>query len=340
MQERISQLGELLDLSNEIVIVTHANPDGDAMGSTLAFMQYLRAKGKRAYVITPTPYAPFLKWLPANKDVIVYSYQQELAKKKLAICDLVCCLDFNALHRINELGDIIEKLDVKKAVIDHHLFPEEFPDVLVSDVKASSTCELIYEIIVQLDGSEAINEDIATCIYTGILTDTGAFQFSCTSPRVHEIAADLLRKGVKPDLVQNLIYNSYNENRLRLIGHCLNNRLTIYPELHAAMIYISKEDWDKFEIKGGDTEGIVNYPLKLQNIYFSTFIIERPDIIKMSFRSKGDFNVNEFARENFEGGGHANASGGKSTENLDDTIKSFVKAIENYKEKLNAVNLS
>ncbi|MEX0811292.1 MAG: DHH family phosphoesterase [Chitinophagales bacterium] len=339
MRQDIKALGSLLLLSREIVIVTHANPDGDAMGSTLALMRYLRNQGKRAYVITPTPYASFLKWLPGDKDVIVYSYQQELAKKKIEICDLVCCLDFNALHRINELGELIEKRDVKKAVIDHHLFPGKFQDVLVSNTKASSTCELIYEVIEQLTGSDAIDEEIANCIYTGILTDTGGFQFSCTTPRVHQIVADLLQKGVKPDIVQNRVFNSFNENRLKLLGHCLSNRMTVYPEYHAAMIYLTKEDWEKFNVKGGDTEGIVNYPLKMQDVYFSCFIIERPDLIKMSFRSKGDFDVNSFAGTNFEGGGHANAAGGKSQDNLEKTIERFEKALPAYKEKLNTVNL-
>ena len=339
MRQEIKALGSLLLLSKEIVIVTHANPDGDAMGSTLALMQYLRNNGKRAYVITPTPYAAFLKWLPCNKDVIVYSYQQELAKKKLEGCDLVCCLDFNALHRINELGDIIDKMEVKKAVVDHHLFPGDFQDVLVSNTNASSTCELIYEIIVQISGEDAIDEDIAKCLYTGILTDTGGFQFSATSPRVHQIAAHLLEKGVKPDVVQNRVFNSFNENRLKLLGHCLSNCMTIYPNLHAAMIYLSKEDWEKFGVKGGDTEGIVNYPLKLHNVYFTCFIIERPDLVKMSFRSKGDFNVNEFARANFEGGGHANAAGGKSDLSLKETIEKFESVIPSYQEKLQSVSL-
>lgn len=339
MRQEIKKLGSLLLLSREIVIVTHANPDGDAMGSTLAFMRYLRNQGKRAYVITPTPYASFLKWLPGDKDVIVYSYQQDLAKKKLESCDLVCCLDFNALHRINELGEIIEKLDVKKVVIDHHLLPGKFQDVLISNIKASSTCELIFEIISQLSGEDAVDEDIANCIYTGILTDTGGFQFSCTTPRVHEIAGVLLQKGVQPDLVQNYVFNSFNENRLRLLGHCLSNSMKVYPEYHAALIYLSKENWDSFNVKGGDTEGIVNYPLKMQNVHFSCFIIERPDFIKISFRSKGDFDVNSFARKHFEGGGHANAAGGKSEDDLQKTISRFEEVLPQYKEMLQSVKI-
>lgn len=339
MRQAIKTLGGLLLQSKNIVIVTHANPDGDAMGSTLGFMHYLRAKGNRACVITPTPYASFLKWLPGDKDVIVYTYQQELANKMLDQADLVCCLDFNALHRINELGEKIEKLNVKKAVIDHHLFPKDFQDVLISNTKASSTCELIYEIISLIDGEKAITEDIAHCLYTGILTDTGGFQFSCTSPRVHEIAGKLLELGVEPDKVQNRVFNSFNENRLRLLGHCLSNRLKIYPEYHTAMIYLTQEDWDNFKVKGGDTEGIVNYPLKMSDIYFSAFIIERPDLIKMSFRSKGDYNVNHFAGKFFQGGGHANAAGGKSMEDLDKTIQKFESVLPECKEDLLAVKI-
>lgn len=334
MISNIESLKDFLSTPRKIIITTHQNPDGDAMGSSLGLYLYLRKKGHDVAVIAPTGYAEFLFWLPGNSQVWIHTKNPERSEKAIAECDLVCCLDFNATKRAGGLEGALNAFEGRKVMVDHHLFPDDYADHLMSDTTKSSTAELIYDLICDLGDKELVDADIATCLYVGILTDTGSFQFPITSARVHEITADLIRKGANNSAIYQRIFNSYTENRLRLLGYCIEN-MKIYPELNTAMISLSTDELQRFQVKTGDTEGIVNYPLKIQGINFSAFITDRNDIRKMSFRSVGSFDVNVFARNHFNGGGHANAAGGASSDTLANVIKAFEEALPNYKDQLN-----
>lgn len=335
MNETIEKVKELLGSKRKIVITTHANPDGDAMGSSLGLANYLNQKGHFAAVIAPTNYASFMNWLPGNEEVLIYPKSEAASQKLMEAADIIFCLDFNSLDRIGEMKVFVEKSKAVKIVIDHHPLPGDFPDFLFSDVTTSSTCELVYNFIESLGDISFINKEIAECLYTGILTDTGGFQFPVTTPRVHRITADLIEKGIDNSGIYHRMFNSFSESRLRLFGFSITEKLKVYPELKAAMISLNKEELQRFNIRTGDTEGLVNYPLKITGVNFASLIIDRTERIKMSFRSTGSFDVNNFARKHFDGGGHKNAAGGQSTEPLEAVIAKFEKVLPDYKGVLN-----
>lgn len=335
MIENFDQLKELLSSPKQIAITTHQNPDGDAMGSSLALMLYLRKKGHQVYFISPTTFADFYKWMPGCEETIIYPYNNGKAKEVIDKADVFFCLDFNAQKRVGpDMAPVLEASTAVKVVIDHHLYPDDFPNYLYSRITASSTAEMVYDFI-ELMGDEALlDKEIGTNIYTGILTDTGAFQFPSTSAHVHRIAAALIDLGVENSYVYQQVFNSYTEMRLRLLGYCIDN-MKVYPELHTALITLNRDELQRFQVKSGDTEGIVNYPLKIQGINFSAFITDRTEQIKMSFRSVGSFDVNAFARNHFNGGGHMNAAGGSSKDTLQNVIKLFEENLPKYKDNLN-----
>lgn len=334
MIKDFESLRALLSQPKKIAITTHQNPDGDAMGSSLGLMHYLKKQGHDVKVVAPTPYADFLKWLPGNNEVIVYPFAIADAQKAIEEAEVFFCLDFNATNRIGDVTPLLEESKAVKVVIDHHLFPQDFPDYLYSDTSASSTCEMVYNFIEMLGGLDDMDKAIGSCLYTGILTDTGGFQFPATSARVHRIAAHFIDLGIENSWIYHTVFNSYSEMRLRLLGHCIE-KMKSYPEYKAALIALDRDELQRFQIKTGDTEGIVNYPLKVQGINFSAFIVDRTEKIKLSFRSVGTFDVNVFARKYFNGGGHANAAGGASTDTLYETIKRFENALPEFKEQLN-----
>ncbi len=331
--ENINELKSLLSIPKDIVITTHRNPDGDAIGSSLGLRHYLEQLGHTVKVAVPSEFPHFLNWMPGTKDILVYDTGQEEVKKVLEKPDMVFCLDFNSLERIDKMGELIAQLKTKIVLIDHHLYPEPFYDFEMHDVIASSTSELVYDFINLLGDKRLINLDVADCLFTGILTDTGSFKYA-TSPKLFRLVADLLELGVDDNRIQNLVFNSLEEKHLRLLGHVLDNRMEVLDEYRTAIITLTKQDYEKYKISRGDTEGLVNYLLQMSNVALAIFIHEQPTITKISLRSKGNFSVQEIAKKHFRGGGHKNASGGYSYIGLRPTVKKFKSILPEYKDLL------
>lgn len=339
--QELGELKELLSTPSKIIITTHHKPDADALGSSLAMWGYLKKKGHQVHVITPTDYPNFLKWMNGEKEVIIFEEgNQELSEKLVREADIIFCLDFSTLSRINDLGEIIRNVPAKKVLVDHHLEPENFADIAFSDISAAATCVLIYKIIVGLGDKDYLDTCLGECIYAGIMTDTGSFRHPSTNKEVHLIIAELINLAVDISTIHRLIYDNNSELRLRFLGHALLNKLCIIPEARTSYISISAEELEQFDSQTGDTEGLVNFALSVENVVCAAVIIERPDSIKISFRSKGDFSINEFARKHFEGGGHKNAAGGKSELSLDDTVNKFKECIKLYQKELNQIKLT
>ena len=334
-KEEVKKVLDLLQPQKKIVITTHANPDGDAMGSSLALFHYLKLKGFDPTVIVPTPYPDFLAWLPGNENVLIHQKKQEQCNKIIAESSVIFCLDFNALPRTGDMEKPLHDSQAVKIVIDHHIAPDSFPNFLFSDTTVSSTAELIFQFIKTAGDQNLINKDIATCIFLGVLTDTGGFQFSTTTSNVHRLAADLIDKGAENSDAYDKVFNTFSESRLRLFGYSITEKMKVFKELKTAYISLNREELQRFNIKTGDTEGLVNYPLKMQDINFAALIIDRTEKIKISFRSKGSFDVNALSRAHFNGGGHKNAAGGQSKETLEEVIKKFEEVIPKYKDQLN-----
>jgi bifunctional oligoribonuclease and PAP phosphatase NrnA len=337
--QAIEQFYPMLNQPFKAVITAHQKPDGDAMGSTLSLYHFLKQLGHEVTVISPTNWAPFLDWMPGVDQVIDFEANKKEASQIVADADYVFCLDFNILHRTKHLEPIIRDSKALKILIDHHQQPDT-PSFAygISDVKMSSTCEMVYDFIVQSGHSNLINLDIAACLYTGLMTDTGSFRFPSTTASVHKIVAHLKELGLQHAKIHENIYDNSTEGRLKFMGNAFLNRMTVLPEYKTAVMAIPKSDIYKFELKTGDTEGLVNYLLSIEGIKFAAILIDREEERKWSFRSKGNFDVNIFARTHFEGGGHANAAGGRSSKSLDETLNDFKTIIENYKSQLTQLN--
>ena len=333
--QAIEHFYPILNQPFKAVITAHQKPDGDAMGSTLGLYHFLKQLGHEVTVISPTNWAQFLDWMPGVEQVIDFEANKNEASEIVAAADYVFCLDFNILHRTKHLEPIIRDSKALKILIDHHQQPDT-PSFAygISDVKMSSTCEMIYDFIVQSGHSNLINIDIATCLYTGLMTDTGSFRFPSTTASVHKIVAHLKELGLQHAKIHENIYDNSTEGRLKFMGNAFLNRMTVLPEFKTAVMAIPKSDIYKFELKTGDTEGLVNYLLSIEGIKFAAILIDREEERKWSFRSKGNFDVNIFARTHFEGGGHANAAGGRSSKSVDETLNDFKTIIENYKSQL------
>lgn len=317
-----------------IIITTHHKPDADALGSSLGLYHILCGLGLTPEVISPTDYGNFLKWLPGEKQVINFEEYTSDCIQKIEQADLIFCLDFNALKRINKMGDYVAASKAKKVLIDHHLEPEGFEDFRLWSTKASSTSELIYWFVELLGYEHLVNADIASCLYAGIMTDTASFKHNSTTPTTHRVVANLLEHAIRPSIIHEEIYDNYSENRTRFIGYCLDKKLQLFPEFATAIITVSEEELKLYGIITGDTEGLVNYGLTIGGVVFSILIVDRSIIRKMSFRSKGNFPANEFARTYFNGGGHFNAAGGESNDSLQETEARCIRALSDYKEKL------
>ncbi len=330
----IEDIKPLLETPKKVVITMHQKPDADAMGSSLAMYHYLRQKGHEITVISPTNFPDFLKWMPGADLVVDFESSQDKAMSALEAVDLLFCLDFNALYRTKALAPYLEQLKSIRILIDHHLEPQPGFDYGVSDTAASSTAQLVYETLYKLGEEQYITDEIAQCIYAGAMTDTGSFRFASTSARVHRMVADLLDRGLKHELIHQAIYDNFLENRLRFIGHSLLHRMEVFYEYNTAMMAIPYADLKRFDLQTGDTEGLVNFLLSIQGIKMAALIIDRREEVKLSFRSKGDFDVNTFARKYFEGGGHFNAAGGRSTDSLERTVQRFIKAMEENEDLL------
>ena len=350
-QAEICTAQEFINQSNNVVILTHMSPDGDAMGSSLAMRHFLEAQGKHVSVIVPNAFPDFLAWLPKADEDIIYESRRAEADVLLDQADLVICTDFNEPKRIGSLGDKLLTLTCRKMMIDHHLHPAAFPDLTLSYPSSPSTCELVYRLITNLytlhpTPCTQLSQEIATCIYTGMMTDTGNFSFNSNYPEMYQIVSDLVALGVNKDAIYNRVFNAYSADRMRLMGYCLYQKMRIFPEHHTALIYLSRKELYRFNFQSGDAEGIVNLPLQIKDIHYSCFMREdkvnptevalaggSKTKIKISLRSQGDRPVNVFAKDIFGGGGHANASGGEYYGPLPEAVQLFIDNYTTYFDK-------
>jgi phosphoesterase RecJ-like protein len=320
-----------------VALLTHINPDGDAIGSLLGFYWYLVKKGCRVCMAVPNDFPQFLDWMDGADQILVFSKQGNKVREELQKADMVFYLDFNEPGRLGEMQQVLEGLDVTTILVDHHPEPECKADHIFSVQEASSTAELVYRLIEGLEDVGLIDTVIATCLYVGIMTDTGCFSFNSSQPRTFEIVGELLLRGIDKDRIFSQVYNNYSEDRMRLLGYCLEQKLIVMPENRTAYISLTRDELNRFNHARGDTEGFVNYPFSISNIRISVLFIERDDHIKISFRSKGDFPINAFAAKFFNGGGHRNAAGGESYEGLAVTIKKFENLIGQYSDEINRI---
>ena len=329
----ISALRLRLQSPQKAVIIPHKNPDGDALGSTLAWMHFLNLEKHEAVVVSPNDYPKFLNWLPGQDQILIHNEEEELVQRKIDEATLIFTLDFNALVRIDKLGELVSMAQADIVMIDHHEAPENFAALMYSDTHMSSTCEMIYHLITALNPN-AITPEIASCLYTGIMTDTGSFRYPSTTATTHKAIANLIENGADGTSIHQKIYDSSSFNRLKLLGIALSN-LNRIENLPIVFITLSQQELNSCDYKKGDTEGFVNYGLSLEGVKFSTIMIEnqKEGKIKMSFRSKGSFSVNEFARTYFQGGGHINAAGGMSTDSMSKTVEQFKKATTEISSK-------
>ena len=325
----IQEIFPLLQEPRKIVITTHQKPDPDAMGSSLGLYHFLIQLGHQVTVISPTNWATWLNWMSSADQVLDYELQREKCDLALDSADWLFCLDFNIFSRTKNLTPKLQQLKCTRILIDHHQQPDTVNfEYGVSNTAKSSTCEMVYDFIIESGNHNKINSKIAECLYAGVMADTGSFRFPAASAGVHRMVADLKENGLQHTKVHENIYDNFLENRLRFIGHVLLHRMEVYYEYNTALIAISKKDLQRYQIKTGDTEGLVNYPLSIQGIKLAALVIDRDEERKWSFRSKGDFDTNNFARKYFQGGGHYNASGGKSSDSLDKTIQQFMIAMK------------
>ena len=325
----ISSIQNLLVAENKIVIITHYNPDGDAIGSSLGLKHFLSQKGLEADVIVPNDFPKFLKWMPDAKKIIIADYKRKQAGEAIYNTDVIFILDFNASHRSGNLvGPWIEKSKAKKILIDHHQQPEDF-DFVYSDVKVPATSQMIYHFIDALNDTELVNQDIAECLYTGIMTDTGGFRFRSTSATTHRIVANLIEKGADPAMITSNTWDTNTVSRLHLLALILG-RIEVVKDGKVAILWLKRDELKEFGFQKGDTEGFVNYGLSIMGTQVSAFFMEDlyEDFIKISFRSKDDVDVNQFSRKYFNGGGHINAAGGKYMKSIEETIEDFKEKIE------------
>lgn len=328
------QINLLLGSSKHILILSHHNPDGDAIGSSLALYNYLLIKGCNPQVIVPNDFPSFLSWMPGQDKIIVYKRHKEKAEKIIKQADLTFCLDFNAIVRLDKLSEPVSQMKTVKIMIDHHPQPACEFDFAFSDTNASSTSELIYDFIEGLGDKDVINKTIAECIYVGIMTDTGSFSYSCNSEHLYLIIAQLFKLGIDGQYIHRLIYDTYSEEHLRLLGYSLSEKLIVKAEYSTAYIYLTRTDLLRFKFKIGDTEGLVNYALSIRGINLAVLFMEKEGAIRLSLRSKGNFSVNDFARKHFSGGGHQNAAGGDSFLSMNETIELFESLLPTYKDQL------
>lgn|SRR5690554_1201126 len=336
MNEKTTQaVKNLLISPQKIVIIGHKNPDGDAIGSSLGLSFFLRNLGHDAQVIMPNDFPDFLKWLPGVDEVVVHEKDTKKSIKYIEEADIIFTLDFNSLDRVGDLQPILEKCTAKFVMIDHHQQPADYAVAIYSDVLMSSTCEMVFHFIDALDHAENITKEIAVNLYTGIMTDTGSFRYPSTTPTTHRVVAKLIEAGAESATIHKQIYDTNSMDRMKLLGHALNN-LHVLEEYNTAYITLTQKDLDEHNFKKGDTEGFVNYALSIKGIVLAVIFIEnkQENIVKMSLRSKGSFSVNDLAREHYSGGGHINAAGGKSSQSLNETVNDFISILPRYKNEL------
>ncbi len=334
--KEIEHIKELLSVPKKIAIVSHRNPDGDAYGSSLGLYHFLLKLNHDVNVVSPNDCPDFLKWLPSQDTIVVFENNPSKGTQLLKEADIIFTLDFNALHRVGKvMQEVLENVSATYIMIDHHKQPDDYAKYMYSDASISSTSQMIYHFFEKMGTVDDIDKNIAMCLYTGIMTDTGSFKYASTTSITHTIIADLIDKGIDHTKIHNRLYDTNSLNRLQLLGTALKN-LRVVDEYKTAYISLSQREMNSVNFKKGDTEGFVNYGLSLKGIVFAVIFIEdqKQGIIKMSFRSKGSFSVNEFARSHFDGGGHENAAGGRSELTLKETITKFLKIVPTYTNEL------
>ncbi len=334
-QEFSTKAKSFIKKAENIIIVAHKNPDGDALGAGLAMYHLFKNLGKTVNFIVPNQLPVYLNWMPSADNIIVYENKKEFAAKIIGEANLIVMADFSNRGRMSEMGDKIIPLKVPKILIDHHPNPEDIADITYSRTTASSTAEMVYEFIDSLYGKKEIDINIANCLFVGIMTDTGCFNYNSSKPFTFEAISNLLVFGVNKDDIIDRVYNNYSEHRLRLLGHAINSNMKVMPEYGTAYIYLTQTDLANYNFEPGDTEGFVNYPLSIKGIVFTAIFIEKDNYTKCSFRSKGNFPANLVAKDHFGGGGHKNAAGGENKELIKETIAKFESVLPQYKKYLN-----
>ena len=318
--------------NNLFVLTCHAGPDGDALGSTLGLAGYLKALGKEALVMVPDAYPDFLAWMPGSQEVLRYDKYRDKAELMLAAADVIVAMDYNALSRVDDMGVAIGKAKAVKVMIDHHLQPEAFCDLTFSYPHLTSTCEVAFRLIYAMGGYDVLDKCMCECLYAGMMTDTGCFSYGPCTQEVYLIISLMMQKEINKDRIYNKVFNNYSEGRLRLMGYVLYEKMKVYPEQHAALITLTREEMSRFNFVKGDTEGLVNIPLQMKGIHFSVFLREdtEKELIRVSLRSQGTFPCNKFAGKYFNGGGHLNASGGQYDGTLEEAVALFEKGLEEF----------
>ncbi len=335
-QEDIDHLSKWLDRAENIVIVSHVAPDGDAIGSSLGMAHFLETQDKSVHVIVPNAFPDFLRWMSGAKDILRYDKYKDFADKLIAEADMIFCLDFNCLKRIDDVAGAVAASEACKVMVDHHPFPEPFCQIIISHPEISSTSELVFRLICQLGYFDDITHDGAECIYAGMMTDTGGFTFNSNNRETYFIISELLSKGIDKDQIYRNVYHTYSESRVRLMGYVLCDKMQVFPAFRSSLITLTQAEQDRFHFAKGDTEGFVNIPLTIKDVCFSVFMREDKEkkMIKISLRSVGDFPCNQVAAEFFNGGGHLNASGGEFVGPMDEAVELFKRALIKYEDQL------
>lgn len=335
-REAVRALQAELQKHQEIVLLIHHNPDGDALGSALALSMYLEQKGHQCCIISPNDFPDFLQWMPGIGKVRLAHKETDFCTRKIREAGFLFCLDLNQSKRVSLLQTALEQSKAYKALIDHHIDPSDIFDFTYSVTEeTSSTCELVYRLIAcHFNDADKITKEMAECLYTGIVTDTGSFSYHCDNVSTFETAGKLMELHINGEQIHRNIYDTYSESRVRLLGFCLSERMVVLDDYATSYIYLTKEDLQRFHFKQGDTEGIVNYGLSMKSVHFTAFFTERDGHIRISFRSKADFDVNAYARAHFNGGGHRNAAGGEFHESMEKAIALFRSTLDQYKNQL------
>ncbi len=328
----VERLEAIINDGAFFVLTCHAGPDGDALGSTLGLAHYLKGLDKEVLVIVPDAYPDFLAWMPGSQEILRFDKYREKAELMIAMADVIFAMDYNALSRVDDMGPLIEKAKAKKVLVDHHLQPENFCNLSFSYPQLSSTCEVVFRLIVAMNGYDSLSKAACECLYAGMMTDTGCFSYGPCTQEVYLIISMLMQKGINKDRIYNKVFNNYSEGRLRLMGYVLYKKLRVFPEQHAALITLSREEMARFSFNKGDSEGLVNIPLQMKGVYFSAFLREDTDknLIRVSLRSQGTFPCNKFAEQYFGGGGHLNASGGQHNGTLQEAVTIFEEALTEF----------
>jgi phosphoesterase RecJ-like protein len=337
-QKDIQRITNVLAAPKKVAIAVHYNPDGDAIGAALALSLFLQAKGHEVDILSPNELPDFLDWMPQVDKIHIATQQLEVCKEKIKAAEVIFCLDFNCFDRVGILQEALTQAQTLKILIDHHIAPAPCFDIAYSVAeKTSSTCELMYHFLANiLHEKKNITKTMAECLYVGIIIDTGSLSYSCNNQSTYKVLGELFRLGIDGGKIHQLVYDNFSQSRMKLLGFCLWERMVMLPEYAASYIYLTKEDLERFNYKQGDIEGVVNYGLSIKGIHFTAFFTERDNRIRASFRSKGNFDVNCFARQYYSGGGHKNASGGNSYANMENTIRDFRALLQKYKTELTA----